>query len=364
MDLEVVSRAEARERGLRCFFTGVPCVNGHLVHRRVSNGQCSACAGIAHKKCRLKDPTAFLRASRKWRLANPTYHKEYMAARPGRREKSPVSGHDVAVGPTLPRTYSEARSAKSARYYTGEPCQHGHFSVRLLSNQSCLQCSDARKRARREREKAIKPPERHTVLQVLHDGPVISRKEARLLGLRRFFTGTACEWDHVAERHVASNGCYACNQANQKAFAQERPDYVKQRAKKYQTDARREYARLRAAERFADDPAKVRADAKARRLRNPEIYRTNVRNRRARRDGAEGSFTHAEFMSIMERQRWRCAYCRRKLTQKTVTADHIVPLVSGGSNYATNIQGACGSCNKSKGPRDPLVFARSLGLLL
>ena len=42
--MELISRREAMERGLRYYFTGKPCVNGHTVERYVKGGSCRKCA--------------------------------------------------------------------------------------------------------------------------------------------------------------------------------------------------------------------------------------------------------------------------------------------------------------------------------
>jgi predicted RNA-binding protein YlxR (DUF448 family) len=39
---------------------------------------------------------------------------------------------------------------------------------------------------------------------------IISRKEAKAIGLTRYFTGKPCKHGHVSERHVSHGGCYVC----------------------------------------------------------------------------------------------------------------------------------------------------------
>jgi 5-methylcytosine-specific restriction endonuclease McrA len=70
---------------------------------------------------------------------------------------------------------------------------------------------------------------------------------------------------------------------------------------------------------------------------------------RARKASAEGSFTKSEWEAIKKKQGGKCAHCKQK---KKLTIDHIRPLKRGGSNYAINLQGLCGSCNSRK--RDSL----------
>ena len=42
---------------------------------------------------------------------------------------------------------------------------------------------------------------------------VISRAEAKALGLKHYFTGKPCKRGHVAERYVSGNGCVECDRA-------------------------------------------------------------------------------------------------------------------------------------------------------
>lgn len=44
-----------------------------------------------------------------------------------------------------------------------------------------------------------------------------------------------------------------------------------------------------------------------------------------------------------------CHWCRTGLTIKTVTIDHVVPLLRGGSNADDNLVISCEPCNKEKG---------------
>ena len=39
----------------------------------------------------------------------------------------------------------QAIEQKLTRYFTGEPCKHGHIAEKLLSNRTCIECQLARK---------------------------------------------------------------------------------------------------------------------------------------------------------------------------------------------------------------------------
>ena len=48
-----------------------------------------------------------------------------------------------------------------------------------------------------------------------------------------------------------------------------------------------------------------------------------------------------------------CAYCADPLTAKTMTIDHFIPRVLGGTDDPSNLMSACFTCNVRKGARHP-----------
>ena len=49
--MEIISRAEAKARGLTTFFTGEPCIHGHVDQRSVLKGiECAECRRIRQRK--------------------------------------------------------------------------------------------------------------------------------------------------------------------------------------------------------------------------------------------------------------------------------------------------------------------------
>ena len=54
-----MERAKAREAGEDKYFTGRPCKNGHIVERRVSNGNCVICEAETHKKHLANNPVSY-----------------------------------------------------------------------------------------------------------------------------------------------------------------------------------------------------------------------------------------------------------------------------------------------------------------
>ena len=55
MHLHIISKKIAKEIGLKYYFIGVPCKNGHLVERYASNSACLACEASDEKKKKLKN---------------------------------------------------------------------------------------------------------------------------------------------------------------------------------------------------------------------------------------------------------------------------------------------------------------------
>lgn len=81
---------------------------------------------------------------------------------------------------------------------------------------------------------------------------------------------------------------------------------------------------------------------------HPEVKKASKQNRRARERSAEGSFTGQEFLDLCQMYGNRCLCCGE---YEKLTADHVVPISKGGSNFIENIQPLCNPCNKRKSAR-------------
>jgi 5-methylcytosine-specific restriction endonuclease McrA len=57
--------------------------------------------------------------------------------------------------------------------------------------------------------------------------------------------------------------------------------------------------------------------------------------------------------NILARDDFRCQYCKKDLTAKDATLDHVVPRTQGGKTTWENIVCACSACNRKKGGRTP-----------
>jgi len=82
--------------------------------------------------------------------------------------------------------------------------------------------------------------------------------------------------------------------------------------------------------------------------KNPERMAHLKARRYARERGAEGSHTLDEWQALKKQHGHRCTGCGKK---KPLTKDHIMPLSENGSDYISNIQPMCRSCNSKKWKR-------------
>lgn len=131
--------------------------------------------------------------------------------------------------------------------------------------------------------------------------------------------------------------------------------------------ANRELILEKARKAYSADPEKFTARSKAYRDANPEKRAVLVRNRRAAKNLAEGSHTSKDVGFIFDQQRGLCANCKETLEKSgsnTYHVDHIMPISKGGSNWPSNLQCLCPTCNMRKNAKDPFAWANENGRLL
>lgn len=81
------------------------------------------------------------------------------------------------------------------------------------------------------------------------------------------------------------------------------------------------------------------------RAKNRELTNHLSKRRQAKKAGAVGNYSLEEWHKICERFNHKCVCCKKK---KILTRDHIIPVSKGGSDYISNIQPLCLSCNSKK----------------
>lgn len=88
---EIISRAEAKARGLKRYFTGKLCCNGHLCERRVDNWNCLQCENTQRRRQYAANPEKNReREQRRWN--DPIYREKKKASQRAyyRRNRSKV----------------------------------------------------------------------------------------------------------------------------------------------------------------------------------------------------------------------------------------------------------------------------------
>ncbi len=111
---------------------------------------------------------------------------------------------------------------------------------------------------------------------MLFDLTIISRKEAKISGLKRYFTGRPCKHGHITQRDVVNGTCIECT----RDWARKNPERVKQYSYEYYHENReailakvKEYFATetgRATQKRTRDKNRDKRNARAQMVRNPE----------------------------------------------------------------------------------------------
>lgn len=188
---------------------------------------------------------------------------------------------------------------------------------------------------------------------------IISMTAARAAGMIRYFTGKSCKHGHVAERFVGNRQCVECGRRDNHRFYASNLDAQRTRCRE---NARANKEKIR--EHRKRNPEVWRRGSTKWAKKHPDRKRAVENRRRARQYAAGGNYTAVDIAELFKHQRGRCAYCPALLTKKNRHIDHIQPVARAGTNDRSNLQLLCQPCNSSKGARDPIVFAQSIGRLL
>lgn len=180
-----------------------------------------------------------------------------------------------------------------------------------------------------------------------HTGVIVTRAEARALGLKHYYTGKPCVRGHLVSRLVSKGVCCECANIHSAAWRHRNPDKRRESWRSW-TDRNREQSYAASA---------------LWREQNPEKARSYSRNWFARRKAADGKHTGSEIAELLKRQRRKCPSCQKSIA-KAFEVDHIHPLSRGGANDISNPQLLCRHCNRTKSAKDPIAWAQENGRLL
>lgn len=90
----------------------------------------------------------------------------------------------------------------------------------------------------------------------------------------------------------------------------------------------------------------TKAQQKAWRKSHPENISIISKNAKLKRKDVIGFYTKSEWELLLIQYGYTCPSCGKKDIE--LHADHIIPIIKGGSNFIENIQPLCKSCNSSK----------------
>lgn len=218
---------------------------------------------------------------------------------------------------------------------------------------------------------------------------LVNRQQAIADGNIKYFTGKPCKYGHISERYVSTSQCYECTQrpellqkkkeksrqwkidnprivvltADQKAEKSarrarqiaENKDHFKKKwaeSRERNKNARKEWA--------GNNKPLLASLARAWRSKNPDKIKAINATRRSRQSDAEGRHGCKDIRRILAQQAGLCVYCSAAL-DNNYHVDHILPLYLGGSNWPSNIQILCPTCNLRKGRKHPDRFEAEIG---
>lgn len=202
-------------------------------------------------------------------------------------------------------TRREAVAIGARRYFTGEPCKHGHVAERRVIGSACVACANARAIDWAERH-----PERTKEIRNRHAQENIDR-----IRLRR-------RRENLSARQL------------RKVYEQDKRFYEANK------EERRQYA---LAYRHANIDKRLEYDKK--RAKDPLISRPKSAARNIRRRVA------CAHLSPLERFEIRIIYEEAALLGPKFHVDHIVPIARGGRHHPSNLQIVTSGYNLRKGDR-------------
>jgi 5-methylcytosine-specific restriction endonuclease McrA len=211
----------------------------------------------------------------------------------------------------------------------------------------------------------------------------MEKSEAKSLGLKRYNTGSPCKRGHYSDRWTSTSMCCEClNQRNkeeywknpilarEKAKKKYKPEYhsayykankekIDERNKQWLADNSDKKSEIDAEYRKREVEKVAAANSKWSR-ENPEKRMAIWRNRQARIAGCDGTHTADDVSKIYASQSGLCVYCDADLSLG-YHVDHIMPIALGGSNWPSNLQCLCPTCNIRKGAKHPDLWHDEIG---
>lgn len=143
--------------------------------------------------------------------------------------------------------------------------------------------------------------------------------------------------------------CKVCDRAKSAKYRQDHLEQTRQTVRDWRK-VNQDYDR----NRYDKNPVKKRAANKRWRDNNPLQAQVRHKRRKAIKKNAIGTYTVNDIQELYRDQEGRCAYCGISIypdIPNDIHLDHVIPIVSGGSNHIDNLVLSCEFCNLSKKDR-------------
>ena len=137
-----------------------------------------------------------------------------------------------------------------------------------------------------------------------------------------------------------NNRCVSCSRTTKKRYAQSA------KGKKRRTEYRRSrLAIIKAIQQTPKNKAYMKAYWQS--PKGKAVLKVAQQKNRAKRLNSEGFYTTQEWLDLKAHYDYRCLCCGRHESEikSPLEQDHVVPISKGGTNWITNIQPLCESCN-------------------
>jgi hypothetical protein len=232
----------------------------------------------------------------------------------------------------------------------------------------CKVCSDFLREVRRQKEKESKAALKERIpdgfkwcsgcksLLPLTDfyqvksGPRTGKPDSQCKGCRKKRKQTE-RYKESQRDYQKKDNVKARRSVTNKVWRKSSPERIAKEKAERTEYRKREYVKVKNKQRHTEYRSDPQNQEKARgrtiqwRKANPEKERHHALLKHYRKKNAEGAHTLEQWKTLLAFFDGKCPCCGKK---RVLTRDHIIPLNKGGTNWITNIQPLCRSCNASK----------------